>query len=687
MLGGEKIDDKTQDEIWEEVFDSLSACASEWTDFNDSDPGITVLQMLSWLTKKQRTEIQEQSFSMDVSLLKFLGFVPEKAKPAMAFAHVQRLDECGVLLAETRFSAPDSGVLFENWEDRSISSARIIGLFADTEGKASDLSVISERRGGNFGFPFGKEPKAGNAFCIVLDRPLELETEVCFFFQQHNGQPVRNPLRGSMFPQIGEIQWEIFTEKGWSAVEVTDHTHGLLVSGTVAFQIRREMIQHEQYGFCLRAVVKEANYDVPPRLQGMFINAVPVRQAVTIAGQRVLPYRKEQGNKIRIRVPRADKTAVMLFVKDQQGRFRWYKNKDRAPEEQNGWFRMSLVNDEELELTLCGCCGYLPEAGSEAVRVVLLDTDYVNKLRHGILYGYDDQTIELGVRGIVEKTFRLLISEQKGDSVYFEEPEAENFLFELDGKNGILTVRESSYLEENLVIPCRCQLSSGAAGRVKDDELTTCHSPHFRSMGNTAAFFGKDEETEMQVKQRMAQSLYHPAGAVTESDYAELVRGTPGLALDRIRVYRETGNEVVIIVKPASYEMKPVLSSEYRRVIRAHLEQYRLLTVDIRIESVTYTAVNVYAEVEVNPYCQNGEEIIRSHVRQELIYEKREKNIGDPLDPEELHSQLDSLPCVLSVRKLSFEAEKDYLSRDKNGMLVPERTALICPGVVTIVVV
>ena len=50
MLKVPKLDDLTYEQMMQRAVSRIPSMTEEWTDYNDHDPGITVLQMYAWLT-------------------------------------------------------------------------------------------------------------------------------------------------------------------------------------------------------------------------------------------------------------------------------------------------------------------------------------------------------------------------------------------------------------------------------------------------------------------------------------------------------------------------------------------------------------------------------------------------------------------------------------------------------------
>ncbi len=69
----------------------------EWTNFNDSDPGMTLVQLHAWMTE---TILYELNRVPDLNYIKFLNLIgvsPEPARPAVAEIEfkTEKLDKPG----------------------------------------------------------------------------------------------------------------------------------------------------------------------------------------------------------------------------------------------------------------------------------------------------------------------------------------------------------------------------------------------------------------------------------------------------------------------------------------------------------------------------------------------------------------------------------------------------------------
>ena len=74
MLNSLNLSDKTYDELLSEAVSQIPLYSAEWTNFNVSDPGITLLQNLTAFQLLQQENINTVSEEARLKLLKLVGF-------------------------------------------------------------------------------------------------------------------------------------------------------------------------------------------------------------------------------------------------------------------------------------------------------------------------------------------------------------------------------------------------------------------------------------------------------------------------------------------------------------------------------------------------------------------------------------------------------------------------------------
>lgn len=248
------LDSRTFKDLMDEAKARLPRYTPEWVNFNDSDPGMALVQLHAWMTE---TILYELNRVPDLNYLKFLdllGIVPEPAHPALTELEFTLKDPPQVTvniprLTKVAVDDPDapSDLLFET--DRTLTGldaaigALILPKDDDKEGQTRDLITRFEKGktvwAHNFD-PFGsgksgalylglhlrpgREDKAGD---FSEDRfpagPLDLYIDAVRVFDKGAGpdaEVINGPIGTFCAPPdaggmpLDHISWHVFTGTG-----------------------------------------------------------------------------------------------------------------------------------------------------------------------------------------------------------------------------------------------------------------------------------------------------------------------------------------------------------------------------------------------------------------------------------------------------------------------------------------
>ena len=167
-LSEPKIDDRSFDQIVSDLRLRIPRYAKEWTNFNDSDPGMTLLQLFAWLTDLMLYRMNKVPLKNYIKFLKLLG--EELEPPGPATAHLTFVTkpntQAAPVPARTAISASlgDGGdpLVFETERGLDLISPPLdtVGLF---NGAAFVDATAANGKPGTKFKPFGANPAAGNA--------------------------------------------------------------------------------------------------------------------------------------------------------------------------------------------------------------------------------------------------------------------------------------------------------------------------------------------------------------------------------------------------------------------------------------------------------------------------------------------------------------------------------------------
>ena len=76
------LDDLTFEQLVEEAKKNIPLFTKAWTNFNLSDPGITILELFAWLTENQIYTLNKITKRNYVKFLNLLGVRPFESNPS-----------------------------------------------------------------------------------------------------------------------------------------------------------------------------------------------------------------------------------------------------------------------------------------------------------------------------------------------------------------------------------------------------------------------------------------------------------------------------------------------------------------------------------------------------------------------------------------------------------------------------
>jgi predicted phage baseplate assembly protein len=140
---------------------------------------------------------------------------------------------------------------------------------------------------------------------------------------------------------------------------------------------------------------------------------------------------------------------------------------------------------------------------------------------------------------------------------------------------------------------------------------------------------GRDQESLEEVKMRAARELRAQQRAVTAEDYENLAKGA-SRAVARVKCLAPRQGDgtlppgmLELLVVPAAFEALRVgdlsklqLDPELRKTVETHLNKYRLLTATLRVREPDYLGIKVHATVVPSEYSRP--EVVRTRVIESL---------------------------------------------------------------------
>jgi predicted phage baseplate assembly protein len=364
-----RLDDRDFESLFKEARSRIPRYVPEWTDWNESDPGITLLQLQSWLAEMIIYRLNQVPNLHYIKFLQLLNVEQRPTRPAQAeltFTLKEKLGEAAVLIEKGRIvgvSARDlpRPVFFETDRAFRAISARLRRVVARNDAMAEDVTQNNNASGRTF-LPFGESAsvESGGTPLRVLvlgfESPLPFPREeigLHFFLAEEGGALLAAPTSAHCGPPVADagaprLAWEWWDGFTWSALaEVSDGTNGLRNSGQVYFRVPGQIPAisalssaeimgpvdsgpaNELRYYWLRMRLAAGGYTRPPRIERVLTNTVTASAALTVRDEIVgssdgLP---NQVRRVR-NIPVLADPPLELEVDEGAGPQRWEERRD-----------------------------------------------------------------------------------------------------------------------------------------------------------------------------------------------------------------------------------------------------------------------------------------------------------------------------------------------------------------------
>ncbi len=223
MIPTPRLDDRTFKDIVEEAVRLIPQYCPEWTNFNPTDPGITLIELFAWMTEMVLYRLNRVPDKNHLAFLNLMGInlkPPQPARTVLTFQMSEKGDHVTVprgTTAATKPSPEGRTVSFETESDLLVVRSRLQKCFSQYGKNFSDHSALLAAPSAE-----GFDPFAGSVFAeryLYLGDPgLAALTE---------GSSLRLRFRcphAHVSDFLDHLDWEVYDGTRWTAVVPLDES-------------------------------------------------------------------------------------------------------------------------------------------------------------------------------------------------------------------------------------------------------------------------------------------------------------------------------------------------------------------------------------------------------------------------------------------------------------------------------
>jgi predicted phage baseplate assembly protein len=620
----EPIFDRSSEELFKELRSRIPRYNPAWTNFNDSDPGITLVQLFAWLAEMMLHRMGQVPRKNYLKFAQLLGLELRSAKPAtVRLSFEPKANERPATIKErARYSATVE----------TVKALDVIGAQLTVKAVAADGTVV--KVGAPSGsppvpfYPLGPNPEIGNALYLGFKpnprNPFPFPGKMTFLVLRPAeetvgaAQKIGEQIQDLIAPV--DLVWEYRPKKAqaiWERLNVfLDQTVALTRDGYIEVEGPRSIEASHELGalvkedfYWLRLRLDQRSYPSgrAPRLEFLLPNSVDAENLVTEgAPNQVLGISSGRGDQY-FDLPRRpiDPKSLQIVVRARGVDEPWERRDDLYGSKRDS--KHFVLNATSGRITFGdGERGMIPTAGSEIV---------------ALLYRYGGGAV--------------------GNRVM------------AGGVNTMVT-------------------------QVAGIERVT---------NVRAATGGSDEETVEEFLKVAPNQMRHRGRAVTMEDFVSLALEIDGVKQARAIGGRhpdfpdvEVPGAITVVIVADSDAKPPKPTSELIRSVCKRLENVRLITTEVYVAAPSFLEIRIEARLIAAPEAAFDEVARKARERLDKLLDARTWPFGKNLSVAEIYRELldDEEKQVRSVEDLFVYV--DGRSHDVSGPVPVPDDSVVYPG-------
>lgn len=707
MIKLPNYDDQMFADIMKKNINKIKTIYPEWTDYNEHDPGITLLELFAWLKEMQQYHLNELTSEGYKSMLKLLHKKVLREVPARMQVAVE-VDQNMVLSKQTPFFAGDTQ--YENQEKIELGTYQLTDIYLKEQSNYLRVNEILMQEGMHITLEKNLDPEAPILYLGIDCDQIQAEKEIRLYWDIEEDYPVKRVRnKGDSCPPR-DIIWEYSAQNGEfkQAEVIRDETYALSFSGILSLklgidadkldldkQVGNENSTSNQRKLIIRARIVRPGCEEQPKIKHIYENVVELIQEHTYTtGIDKEVALKKQEMVIEIEETCTKEVEHIVFIKDRYG---YSVHNEYSEEAIDSFVQGRKLTLTDLKVSLA--------KENTPIYIVSYEKDYRKNMILGSSNGLPYQRFRIAGEGkiILDKLCIMVLEyvepeimrwnkwhyvdklSQAGpfDRCFTYDALTQEIIFG-DNENGAVPGIE----EDNIMIT-ELVMTKGQSGNIGKQTLDSINAlgAHISPVKVLKMFSGQDAESIQDVIGRLKIDLKKTVKAVTVGDYEHILRNMPGIRLLGLKVipgynseevFTSTSNDptlVTVVVVPYSEERMPMPDDVFINKVSEYLEDYRILTTRIKVIPPCYVGVQIHAEIEcldagIRLTKTQVEEKIRSYFDFKELMKMKMDIIGVPIDEEIIIQGIIKIPNVVRVRRMEITCEDRLCYRDKQGKLI-----------------
>ncbi len=565
-LTAPNLDDRQFADIAAQAKTLIPRYAPEWTNFNESDPGITLVELFAWMTEILTYRLNQVPDLNYIKFLQLIGIELQPAQPAVAELtfSVARPDIVSVIVPQgTQVAAAGTStqpIVFET--DQSLTAiGAVLTAVQIFDGSGYTVQTNQNVNASQWFYPFGQNPQASNALLLGFYSPASFPTASIDLAVSLYHDPLNQPIMqcGGTLPPPARIAWEYYSGAQWVSINITsDGTRAFSQNGHVLFPGPGNNIASSpnvgsvsQSLYWIRARLATATYETPPQIAAIRTNTTSATQAITFTNE-ILGGSNGQPNQ----TFQVTNTPVVVLPTPVQA-----------------------TNSDNTQVTVTSLQLAIDQGDGNGFVVWQQVDDFFSSGPTDRVYVLDRNT------GVVTLG---------------------------DGENGAIAVANQANSTANVVAQSYRSGggSQGNVGATTITQLQTFVQSINAVTNNDPATGGTDEESVATAKARASLALQSNNRAVTLNDFQYLATQAPGANVARafaIAMYHpnfpngQIPGVVTVIVVPNSPSPNPTPNQTTLQAVCTYLDSHRLLTSEVYVVGPVYRKIKVSVQILVLP--------------------------------------------------------------------------------------